>query len=323
MWLKILLSVILVLIVGCWIFIYIKTGRYKEFALQNSSAIRNLLKLNSEIGFNHIPKLDFDMEYSYDNENFYNDIAPIDYLIYQLVYIKKDVSSVIRAIEENKSKYADYMSEIGKRCVYGQFGNAEIPKNEKFLFSVEKKTFQSLMLRPVVEFGISVRLNLTNIQGKYITHKEKHFALNKIEECIARLNDKNGDHYNDYDLWQSICRVERGKVTNRMRFAVYARDNYRCRKCGRKNDDLEVDHIYPIAKGGKSTFDNLQTLCHWCNAVKGDTVEFGMKKPKNYRDESAGYCPKCGAGLVRRKGKNGDFYGCPNYPKCKYTKGIE
>lgn len=30
-------------------------------------------------------------------------------------------------------------------------------------------------------------------------------------------------------------------------------------------------------------------------------------------------CPKCGNDLVLRKGKFGRFYGCSNYPKCKYT----
>ena len=28
--------------------------------------------------------------------------------------------------------------------------------------------------------------------------------------------------------------------------------------------------IKPIAKGGKSTYDNLQTLCVYCNKEKGD-----------------------------------------------------
>ncbi len=30
-------------------------------------------------------------------------------------------------------------------------------------------------------------------------------------------------------------------------------------------------------------------------------------------------CPYCKVPLVLRKGKYGEFYGCPNYPKCKYT----
>ncbi len=35
-----------------------------------------------------------------------------------------------------------------------------------------------------------------------------------------------------------------------------------------------------------------------------------------------GKCPKCGGNLVLRKGKNGQFYGCSNYPKCKFTQNL-
>ena len=31
-------------------------------------------------------------------------------------------------------------------------------------------------------------------------------------------------------------------------------------------------------------------------------------------------CPRCGAELVRRHGKYGDFYGCSNFPDCRYTQ---
>ncbi len=31
-------------------------------------------------------------------------------------------------------------------------------------------------------------------------------------------------------------------------------------------------------------------------------------------------CPRCGGNLVERTGKFGIFYGCSNFPKCKYTK---
>ena len=34
---------------------------------------------------------------------------------------------------------------------------------------------------------------------------------------------------------------------------------------------------------------------------------------------SAGICPKCGGTLVERTGKYGRFYGCSNYPDCKFT----
>lgn len=33
-------------------------------------------------------------------------------------------------------------------------------------------------------------------------------------------------------------------------------------------------------------------------------------------------CPKCGGELMKRNGKFGPFYGCSNYPECRYTKNI-
>lgn len=34
-------------------------------------------------------------------------------------------------------------------------------------------------------------------------------------------------------------------------------------------------------------------------------------------------CPRCGYNLVLRNGKYGNFFGCSNYPKCRFTKPIE
>jgi len=33
-------------------------------------------------------------------------------------------------------------------------------------------------------------------------------------------------------------------------------------------------------------------------------------------------CPRCGGTLVRRNGKSGAFWGCSNYPKCRFTAPI-
>lgn len=34
---------------------------------------------------------------------------------------------------------------------------------------------------------------------------------------------------------------------------------------------------------------------------------------------NSGICPKCGGHLIGRNGKYGPFYGCSNYPKCRFT----
>jgi len=43
------------------------------------------------------------------------------------------------------------------------------------------------------------------------------------------------------------------------------------------------------------------------------------KKDKEEPEERAQTCPRCGGKLIERKGKFGSFYGCSNYPKCKFT----
>lgn len=43
---------------------------------------------------------------------------------------------------------------------------------------------------------------------------------------------------------------------------------------------------------------------------------------ENIINKDPNNCPKCGGQLIQRDGKYGIFYGCSNYPKCKYTKRI-
>ena len=73
-------------------------------------------------------------------------------------------------------------------------------------------------------------------------------------------------------------RKERNKMTKKLRAEILLRDNYTCQKCGlsryvEPNLNLHVDHIIPIAKGGKTVKENLQTLCWRCNLSKGDKIE--------------------------------------------------
>jgi hypothetical protein len=62
-----------------------------------------------------------------------------------------------------------------------------------------------------------------------------------------------------------------------LRFKVFMRDHFRCRVCRRSpatHPDivLHADHWDPVANGGKTTIDNLVTLCRECNLAKGKTV---------------------------------------------------
>lgn len=51
--------------------------------------------------------------------------------------------------------------------------------------------------------------------------------------------------------------------------------------------------------------------------------EIDNKQQRNKEAVENMKCPKCGGSLILRNGKYGDFYGCSNYPVCKFTKKIE
>jgi len=59
--------------------------------------------------------------------------------------------------------------------------------------------------------------------------------------------------------------------TPALKKAIFERDDYRCVVCGRGLKDgveIHVDHIKPKDFGGKSTFENGQTLCSQHNFLK-------------------------------------------------------
>jgi 5-methylcytosine-specific restriction enzyme A len=64
-----------------------------------------------------------------------------------------------------------------------------------------------------------------------------------------------------------LDRLAQRRIPDCLRAVVLLRDGARCRKC-RTALHLEVDHIIPVSKGGKTEESNLQTLCRRCNRRK-------------------------------------------------------
>jgi hypothetical protein len=55
------------------------------------------------------------------------------------------------------------------------------------------------------------------------------------------------------------------------------------------------------------------------NKTEISTQEHIHNIREQQRNLERGICPRCGGQLVLRNGKYGEFIGCSNYPKCKYT----
>lgn len=134
-----------------------------------------------------------------------------------------------------------------------RFEILQVFEEETFL----KKTFRPKF--PMITFRLTA-----SYQG--YTKEENHtYRFDKILEFYNAAVDKQGK--------LSFIKRERAKISDDVRYNVLKRDGFRCCICGATADDgvrLEVDHIIPVSKGGKSTYDNLQTLCERCNRGKRD-----------------------------------------------------
>lgn len=86
--------------------------------------------------------------------------------------------------------------------------------------------------------------------------------------------------------------VEYFKLAKRQ--IVGIRDDFICAYCGKQitdSADLEMDHVLPASRGGRTTYDNLVCSCYNCNHKKGDStaLEFCGKNiiGKQYHAEQA------------------------------------
>lgn len=71
------------------------------------------------------------------------------------------------------------------------------------------------------------------------------------------------------------------------RHNVFERDKYTCQYCGRLFDakELNLDHVVPRDKGGKTTWENVVCSCIRCNSKKANKLPhevnmFPMREPR-------------------------------------------
>lgn len=104
---------------------------------------------------------------------------------------------------------------------------------------------------------------------------------NSSAKCEIRLDIQNLNKFvtflGNLVKFRNSVRGQRALMTSSLREKIKQRDGYTCRCCNasvaeEKNLLLEIDHILPLARGGMTTVDNLQTLCWRCNRSKGAKV---------------------------------------------------
>ena len=89
-----------------------------------------------------------------------------------------------------------------------------------------------------------------------------------IKACDLRLKEFiDGD-----PAIMKLRELDRRSKSGSNRYDILAKSKGVCVACGAKPPDvfLHVDHIIPIARGGRDEADNMQALCHRCNIQKKD-----------------------------------------------------
>jgi 5-methylcytosine-specific restriction endonuclease McrA len=111
----------------------------------------------------------------------------------------------------------------------------------------------------------------------------KAFADSANSDSDEKINDENGASTVSIRINNpTISKINQKpedchEVRPALRIKVFARDNFRCKFCGRSpathlNIALHADHIVAFVNGGKTILENLQTLCEECNLGKGKMV---------------------------------------------------
>ena len=105
---------------------------------------------------------------------------------------------------------------------------------------------------------------------------------NAKQEISIEFNMETIESFSQYIVNEldkrATVKYQRQLMTPKLRESIKQRDNYTCCKCGISINDephllLEVDHIVPVASGGKTEVNNLQTLCWRCNRNKGKKTQ--------------------------------------------------
>ena len=196
--------------------------------------------------------IDYIIKYFYPNKSQYKiQIDRLRILIEELETLR-EAKDIIENYKKDYNQYIEdvpsYVMENDEEGFYSRLGLATI--NESVL-NIEYK-FVYTSNGGMAQRSFTVPMNEEN-----------------ITELIHKLENKLTN--------EALAKEQRALMTTKLRLKIKERDNYTCCQCGNSlaaepNLLLEVDHIIPIARGGLTQEDNLQTLCWKCNRSKGSKI---------------------------------------------------
>ncbi|MBQ7172382.1 MAG: topoisomerase DNA-binding C4 zinc finger domain-containing protein [Clostridia bacterium] len=320
---RLILPLILLLIgASAAVFVTFREKKLNTVVEASSEKIDQLKMLNERIGFLNIQP-EFYVYKVYDNKSNFNRIDPAYLMAAELRNNIGFFTMYFEQLQQNRNTLQQYEAKTQEILAgYSAVDYEKLKIKESEYKRREEKLLNKHRIIPVTNCAFHVVMNYSSPKGRVQLTKNGLYGPDDMFACLESVSRSHLDK----STYNGLAAVERGEVSDSLRYDILRRDNFTCVLCGasaRQGARLHVDHIVPIAKGGKSVPSNLRTLCERCNIGKLDKIET-VSETKTAMDHTPDdlVCSWCGGKLVLRKGKYGDFYGCSNFPTCKFTKKL-
>ena len=265
--------ILFVILAGFGIYSYWKKRIHEKrvsFVTENSQLLKRIDQLNEKYRFHHLSdpyvyREVLTSKAAYDKTGIDNVLDTV--LASREVYIRQHIAWA----NENKEKYRMYCDEYDN-ILQNNDATAPYYEENKFFAEIEyslcldKK--DRIKNNVVVSFHMKVIKQYTSPQGRNHYSDYRTYTAEQLLAAMDRLREQKG-HQREALAQRS---AERAKMTDSLRYDILRRDGFKCCICGATAADgvkLHVDHIRPVAKGGKTEKSNLRTLCDRCNHGKG------------------------------------------------------
>jgi ATP adenylyltransferase len=175
--------------------------------------------------------------------------------------------------------------EAGGSATVRQLAHSLLSQDESQIIYYEKR-IKEMPVRVLRNHDIiSTDKDFVTLNVKGLTFTQKAEIKMVCEQKMQEFLVKRGLGTWDY-------RMIDNPVPDSLRYIVLRDGGGRCALCGatKKERPLDVDHIVPKSKGGKTSYDNLQVLCAKCNRSKGNKDRTDFRIDPNEQDEKCLFC---------------------------------